>query len=371
MRHAWAITAVLLAALGHAGRTHATVLVTEDFEKTGDWKVDVRGKGRVELVPGGVHGSCLKAVAEANAVACYSLRLPLASVRGKRLTVRAKVRLENVVQGSRRSSTAKIRVTYTDANMPQHQERRFLGTMDWQDQVFVAPIPLAAEKVTLVLGLQGASGTVWFDDLVIDDGVREHDAISLRTAANTGFRDEAPDDGRGFVDAGPQRDLRHLPTGYVRLGGVDFYVMKPRENGGRTCVVLRGRERPDRPARIETPIPVGKRATRLFFLQAAAWTDPGRKEPCLVYTVVYEDGKRIEVPMREGTDIGAFEKPKDLKNWKVAWTAMGGGGGTLGLGVTTWRNERPDVPIRSIGLSTPGTGAVPVVVAISLDAHAP
>lgn len=367
MRHTCAIAVILLAALVHAGRAHAKVLLTDDFEDAGEWTKTINGTGRVELTPDGASGKALKVTCEDGATAFYTTSLPLEHVRGKRLAVRAKVRLENVTQGPRRADTAKIRVTYRDARMPQHQERRFLGTMDWRDQVLVAPIPAAAEKVTLALGIQNASGTVWFDDLVVDDGVKEHEPVSLRTVANTGFRDDVAGDGRGFIDAGPERDLRHVPLGDVRLGTVDFHIMGPRENGGRTCVVLRGVERPNLPARIERPIPVGKKASRLFFLHAAAWTKAGRKEPCLVYTIAYEDGKTIDVPMREGADIGTFENPRDLKNWKVAWTGKDGDR-TVGLGVTTWRNERPDVPIQSIRVAAPGTGGVPIVVAMSLDA---
>jgi len=366
MRHTCAIAVIVLAALVHAGRAHANVLLTDDFEDPGEWKKTINGTGRIELAADGASGKALKVTCKDGATAFYTTSLPLEHVRGKRLTVRAKVRIENVAQGSRRASTAKIRVTYRDGKMPQHQERRFLGTMDWRDQLFVAPIPAAAEKVTLALGIQNASGTVWFDDLVVDDGVREHESVSLRAAANTGFRDDVAGDGRGFIDTGPDSDLRHLPLSDVRLGDVDFHIMGPRGSGSRNCVVLRGGERPNLPARIERPIAVGKKASRLFFLHAAAWTKAGRKTPCLVYTIAYEDGKTIDVPMREGADIGAFENPRDLKNWKVAWTRKQDGR-TVGLGVTTWRNERPDVPIQSIRLATPGTGGVPILVAISLD----
>jgi hypothetical protein len=50
----------------------------------------------------------------------------------------------------------------------------------------------------------------------------------------------------------------------------------------------------------------------------------------------------------------------------VAWTSKQDGH-TVGVGVATWTNPRPTVPIRFIRLTTPGTGAVPVVFAISLD----
>ena len=82
-----------------------------------------------------------------------------------------------------------------------------------------------------------------------------------------------------------------------------------------------------------------------------------------------QDGKSVEAPMREGVDIGSLEDPKDLPNWKVAWTGKRDDK-TIGIGVTTWNNPRPDVPIKFIRLSTSGTGAMPIVIAISLDPKA-
>jgi len=246
----------------------------------------------------------------------------------------------------------------------QHRAQRFVGTMDWHDQVLVAPVPEHAERVVLDLGIQNGNGTAWFDDLVVDDGVKEHVPLNLKPAANAGFGGQMLDGGR-FLDAGGP-DLRAIPVADLKLAGIDFYVMHGQENYGRTCIALRGAKRPDLPARTETVIPVAQKGSRLFFLQAAAGLDASRKAPCLVYEVHYEDGTSAKIPMREGTDIGAFDKPKDLPNWKVAWTAKHGDA-TIGLGVTTWRNPKPGVPIAFIRLTTPGTGAVPIVVAVSLD----
>ena len=358
---------VLVAVLVSACAASAGVVLTEDFEQQGKWKKSVRGQGSAELVAGGVEGKCLKVTSKDRALAYYSIELDPKPLRGKRLVIRAKVRLENVVLGPQSYSTAKLHVGVSVGGTIQHRAQRFVGTRDWHDQVLVAPIPEDARRVVLDLGIQNGTGTAWFDSLVVTDGVMEHEPISIRPAANASYRDQTADDGRGgFIDAGPL-DLRHVPVAEIRLAGVDFYVMLPGENYGRTCVALRGKQRPALPDRIETAIPVDKKGSRLFFLQAAAWADVERKAPCLICEIHYADGKTIEARMVEGVDIGPLENPRDLPNWKVAWRAKQEGR-SVGLGVTAWRNPRPDVAIRFIRLASPGDAGVPVVVAISLDA---
>jgi len=359
-----AALALLVAVLSPALR--AETVLKEDFEKPGQWRKNVRGKGRVELADGGVEGKCLKVTSEEAALAYYSISLDAKRLRGKRVIVRAKVKLDQVVVGRETYATAKLHLGITAGKETQHRAQRFVGTADWHDQILVATVPENAERIVLDLGIQNASGTAWFDSLVVDDGVREHVPISIKTAANISYRDDKAGDERGgFLDAGPV-DLRRPPVGDVRLAGVDFYVMLPDENYGRTCIALRGENRPDLPAKIEAVLPVDRKASRVFFLQAAVWSNPRRKLPCLIYTIHYADGAEVHVPLCENVDVGAFRDPKELRNWKPAWTCKQGGR-TLGLGVATWENRRLDVPIRFIRLRTPGRGPVPVVVAVSID----
>ena len=342
----------------------AATLFEEDFEKPGIWKKNIRGEGAAELVNGGETGKCLK-VTSKGALVYYSLQLDPKVVRGKRLIIRARVKLENVVQGKKDYSTAKLHVGITVNKKTQHRAQRFVGTREWHDQVLVAPIPEDVEKAVLDLGIQNGSGTVWFDSLIVDDGAKEYQPVSINSAANTSYRDEKAGDGRGgFIDTGPL-DLRNLRTADQRLGGIDFFVLPDNHNYGRTCIALRGDKRPDLPKTIQTVIPVDAKASKLFFLQAVALTENKTGLTCLTYTIRYADGKAAEVPMVQGKDIGNFENPKDLQDWKVAWTAKQAGK-TLGLGVTIWENPRPDKRIRYLRLSTPGEGGVPIVVAISI-----
>ena len=364
MRHIH--TLAFAALLAFATAASADLVLENNFEQQGKWKKRLKGKGAVELVPGGVEGKCLKLTSRDQAYAYYSIELDPKPLRGKRLIMRAKVKLQDVLQGPKIYSTAKLHVGVIVNKKMQNFAQRFVGTRDWHDQVLVAQIADDADRVVLDLGIQNGTGIAWFDNLVVTDGVTEHTPISLRTVANANANGAVADCGSvRFVDPG-QPDLMGVPAAEIRLGGADFYVMLPTQNRGRTCIALRGAKRPILPARIEPVAPVGAKAKRLFFLQAAIGTDASRTAPCLVYTLRYADGKQIDIPMREGTDIGELGAPKDLANWKVAWSAKEGGR-AVGLGVTEWKNPRPGATIEWIRVSTPGTGAVPIVVAISLD----
>jgi len=353
-------------ATGLLWTAQAKTLLSESFETPGAWKKTVKGKGSIALEPGGTAGKCLKTVSESQALVYYTLVLDPNKVRGKDILIRCKVRIKDVVRGPRSYSTAKLHVgVKTRDKRSLNFAQRFTGSADWHDEFLMAKIPENATHVTLDLGIQNGTGTAWYDDLTIDDGVRRQATLDIAPAANTNFHDAVPGDGYGFIDAGPP-DLSRLSLGYVRLRDVDFNIRVPARNFGRTCVVLAGRKRPNLPKRIETVVPVKMTAKELFFLQAAAWCNPNLHRPCLRYTIRYADGQTIDLDMREGIEIGSLWAPADLPAWKVAWTVTSGER-RVGLGITTWKNPHPDIPISWIRLSTPGDGAVPVIVAISAE----
>ena len=342
------------------------VVLKESFEAQGQWRKQVRGKAAVELVEDGFEGGCLRITSKKEGMGYYSIDIDPKRVRGMTLVIRAKVKLDNVVQGAQPWCRAKIHVgTWVNKKLV-HRPKLFDGTKDWHDQTLVAPIDEKAERVVLDLGIQMGSGTAYYDELVVDDGLKPLVPLDLKPVANTSYSDGVADDGRGgFIDTGAV-DLRDLPTGEVQLGEREFHLMRPGDNFGVTCLALRGLQRPKLPAKPKGVVKAGHKGRRLLFLQAAAWLDEKRETPCLVYTVRFVDGETVKVPMREGVDIGAFDGPQDLPNWQVVWKAKRAGR-TIGLGVTEWRNPRPDVAIESIAVESPGKGAVPIVVAITLD----
>ena len=356
----------LLAALG----AMAAPLVQDNFETLRPcWTKNVRGKATVDVAPGGVEGSCLRIEARDKAFAYCTTKLDPVPLRGKRITVRAMVKLENVVRGDKEFCEAKLHalVRFADKGRPpRNVATRFRGTADWHQQTMVVEIPEDATSLQIDLGIQDGDGIVCYDNLVIDDGVRRQICVDLRNIANTSTNDISEKRGHGgFLDAG-DRDLRGFPTGDLTFADVDFYLMSNSDAHGRTCVVLAGAERPERPAATLAVAPVNARARRLFLLHAAAWADAASGRPCLFVDLTYADGRTHTIVVREGTDVGPFEEPADCPNWRLAWTGEATGA-RLGVGVSQWPLPWPEAPLRHLRLRSPGDAAVPVVLAVSLD----
>ena len=168
--------------------------------------------------------------------------------------------------------------------------------------------------------------------------------LDLSTKANAGFRDETANDGKGgWTDQGSQ-DFRTMPTGIQEAGGIRFHILDPERNGGRSCLVLRGSERPRFPAAIRE-IPVGQKFSRLFFLHTAAWGGRGKAG---AYRIRYADGTSIDYPLEGGVNIGDWWNPRRLPEAKTGIVRPNGGGHEVATWVAEWENPKTDVEIRSI-----------------------
>ena len=111
--------------------------------------------------------------------------------------------------------------------------------------------------------------------------------IDLRSSSNMGFRDEVAMDGKGgWTDQG-NNDLRLLPLGRQKFCGVEFNIIDPSANGGKSCIVLRGAERPAFPLSAE--VATNAKGKFLYLLHAAAFSAAGKKK-CGDIKITYADG---------------------------------------------------------------------------------
>lgn len=143
--------------------------------------------------------------------------------------------------------------------------------------------------------------------------------LDLKNAANMGFADDVPDDGKGgWSDQGPQSDLSQLVPGKYSIRGVPFEIISPEKNNGRSCIVVCAPEfrtyPPVRPVDCK-----GHAAAYLYLLHASAWpgktgTDTG------VITVTYADGSTGNIPVKSTVDCGNWWRPTDLDNAKAGMT---------------------------------------------------
>ncbi|MDD3119660.1 MAG: hypothetical protein PHQ27_10810, partial [Victivallales bacterium] len=142
--------------------------------------------------------------------------------------------------------------------------------------------------------------------------------FDLRKAANRGFIDEADGDGKGgWPDQGKERDLHSLVPGIKQAGNYSFHIIDPEKNGGRSCIMLGGVQRPNLPleASVEAP---GEKFNYLYIVHAGAWLRGSQQIGSV--TACYEDGSKKEFPIRNNIEILDWSGGLTRNNCKIAWT---------------------------------------------------
>ena len=137
--------------------------------------------------------------------------------------------------------------------------------------------------------------------------------LDLRKVVNRGFRDETSGDGKGgWTDQGPANDLRGIEPGVKQFHRIPFTLIDPAANDGQSCLVLASPHAPGCPAETDA-IPVDAKASKLFFLQTAAWfsekTHGGK--PVIHYDLTYDDGSKATVDAVGGDDVLDWWSPRN------------------------------------------------------------
>jgi hypothetical protein len=194
----------------------------------------------------------------------------------------------------------------------------------------------------------------------------EYVPVDIRSACNMGFRDDVAGDQKGgWTDQG-ENDLRTFPVGERELLGVPFTIVDPATNDGKSCVVLRGAQRPHFP-RESAVIEVGNQKwDKIYFLHAAAYAGtPGQR--IAYYVVKYFDLSVVEAPVVVGEHVKDWwDAPANLPGGSAAWTGenlvKGPGGVTVYM--TEWRNPFPDRAIASLQMVS-AEEAIPALLAVT------
>ncbi len=186
--------------------------------------------------------------------------------------------------------------------------------------------------------------------------------VNLKTSANKGFSDEVKNDKKGgWTDDGPN-DLRAIKKGDVVFMGVPYHVLDDSE-GKSGCMVLMGTHRPYFPEKI-TGISVNKKAKRLFFLQASAWSG-GVKGKIGEYKIHYADGTETSIDLIRGQNIDEWWGPSDLPQAVLAYKCKNLGGAQVGVFSYPWNNPYPGKTIKTIDFISSKTDAIPICLAIT------
>ncbi len=141
--------------------------------------------------------------------------------------------------------------------------------------------------------------------------------VDLTQVMNRGFRDAVPEDGKGgWTDQGPENDLAALQPGSYTFAGIPFLVVNPAENGGNSCIGMRGRERPDFLKEATVTLP-GWKGRFLYLLNALAW---GKNDgPCGEVILRYQDGTEQKQTLIAGADLSDFWNPIPCKRAVLGW----------------------------------------------------
>lgn len=89
-------------------------------------------------------------------------------VKGKRLRVEALVRAENIAIGTKSYYGGHIDFEMrTPAGYVYESAPFFLDSFDWTKEAFECDIPVNIKTIDFRIGLQGAKGVIYFDDIKI------------------------------------------------------------------------------------------------------------------------------------------------------------------------------------------------------------
>ena len=93
-------------------------------------------------------------------------------VRGKTVKLTGKIKGENISVPPQAYLGVKMMFEIVGAdgkkNYPDVQPK-LTGTFGWREAITIATIPADAKAVTIVIGLQNSSGTIYFSDLELDE----------------------------------------------------------------------------------------------------------------------------------------------------------------------------------------------------------
>ncbi len=181
--------------------------------------------------------------------------------------------------------------------------------------------------------------------------------ISLAKAANMGFADKVPHDGKGgWTDQGPKNDLAALIPGLRIFAGIPFNIQDPAANKGRSCIVVSANPKlAFKP--VSAAVSIGRRLKRLVFLHASAWTP--KKGVAGKYTVTFASGKIIEIPLVVGRNMADWWNApgKNLTRGECVWSTTNGSS-VVGVFAYSWKNPRPDDPVASLQVQSLGNAVI-------------
>lgn len=136
--------------------------------------------------------------------------------------------------------------------------------------------------------------------------------FNLRSFANMGFADDIAKDGKGgWTDEGGDNDFRAMKVGNQRLVNMDFDIIDPEKNNGRSCLVFANSFAPKMAEKVILN-GENKKFNYLYLIHSAAWVIKDKIAGKII--VQYSDGSEKVIEVKVGKDVGNWWKPQNLIN---------------------------------------------------------
>ena len=190
--------------------------------------------------------------------------------------------------------------------------------------------------------------------------------IDLSEFATRNIRDEVAGDGTGGWSDQGDNDLRMFDKfGAQEMLGVPFDFIDPAKNNNKAVLALRGQNDMELPTSVE--IPIDTTTAGAYFVQASPWCSG----ICGTYTWVYADGREAYVDIEKNIYICDFWGYSSYDYCRPCWTAEKSDGSKRTLYLFAMNNPYPDKEVKALKLSTTGSGAYIMIMAITLTDSGP
>lgn len=311
-------------------------------------------------------GFAFASPAKFNDIAFAAAALPVDRFAGRELVVNGKTKITLPASYREKSPAALFRGEATELRFPLADSklvfRGKFGVLIQDDRAY------GHDVYTLRLYFSPARGEVTRTsiDLEIETGRYRSTPLDLTAAANAGFSDETADDRKGgWTDQGCENDLSILPLGRQRWNGADFHIIDPKQNNGKSCIMLAGPYRhyfaSDAVAGQKRPV----QGDYLHLLHATAWPTPDKTVGTV--EVAYTDGTASTVTVT-GYDVGNWWGPVPRRSGEVVWT-----GENKKSEIGLYRSSHPieNKPVRSVTFRSTGVSVWGIVAASVGDGPLP
>ena len=290
------------------------------------------------------------------------LGISLKKYAGTEVLVSAEIKQENVFQlPGANYSGRKFMAIYKENGKTQYPEAPVkYGTADWEKAEFRFKVP-AHGWVTLFVGVQGATGTVYVRNLKIE---QLNVSADFSKAANMGFADAKEKDGvGGWTDQGPENDGAGFDFKKGIYANVPFRIVNPEENGGKSVLVFQSVNFPAGISTAAIPAAAGN-MKYLYLLHTAGWAEA--KGAAAGSVIVKGTSGEQKIDVQFGRDLGDQWNPSELPNGLVGAVWNNRAGGSNGLYVSRFPLKDGLGKIQELVFEKGGANAVWIVAGATL-----